>query len=80
MTAAGVNTLTATQLIRVYHFCGCSHLYRQRWFATKNMWTARPKIVTLWSFKEMFAYSCGEGNGTPLQYSCLENSMDGRAW
>ena len=20
--------------------------------------------------------SCGEGNGTPLQYSCLENSMD----
>ena len=22
----------------------------------------------------------GEGNGTPLQYSCLENSMDGRAW
>ena len=22
----------------------------------------------------------GEGNGTPLQYSCLENPMDGRAW
>ena len=22
----------------------------------------------------------GEGNGTPLQYSCLENLMDGRAW
>ena len=21
-----------------------------------------------------------EGNGIPLQYSCLENSMDGRAW
>ena len=21
----------------------------------------------------------GEGNGTPLQYSCLENPMDGRA-
>ena len=20
------------------------------------------------------------GNGTPLQYSCLENSMDGGAW
>ena len=25
-------------------------------------------------------YSVGEGNGTPLQYSCLENPMDGRAW
>ena len=22
----------------------------------------------------------GEGNGTPLQYSCLENPTDGRAW
>ena len=24
--------------------------------------------------------SPGEGNGTPLQYSCLENSMEGEAW
>ena len=22
----------------------------------------------------------GEGNGTPLQYCCLENPMDGGAW
>ena len=22
----------------------------------------------------------GEGNGTPLQYSCLENPMDGETW
>ena len=33
-----------------------------------------------------FLYSCflchynGEGNGTPLQYCCLENPMDGGAW
>ena len=30
-----------------------------------------------------FAFSSdivGEGNGTPLQYSCLENPMDGGAW
>ena len=25
-------------------------------------------------------YGDGEGNGTPLQYSCLENPMDGGAW
>ena len=25
-------------------------------------------------------YSTGEGNGKPLQYSCLENPMDGGAW
>ena len=24
--------------------------------------------------------SSGEGNGKPLQYSCIENSMDGGAW
>ena len=24
--------------------------------------------------------SPGEGNGNPLQYSCLENSVDGEAW
>ena len=24
--------------------------------------------------------SLGEGNGNPLQYSCLENSMDREAW
>ena len=24
--------------------------------------------------------SYGEGNGSPLQYSCLENPMDRRAW
>ena len=25
-------------------------------------------------------FAIGEGNGTPLQYSCLENPMDGGAW
>ena len=25
-------------------------------------------------------HECGEGNGTPLQHSCLENPMDGGAW
>jgi len=24
--------------------------------------------------------SSGEGNGTPLQYSCLENPIEGEAW
>ena len=25
-------------------------------------------------------FASREGNGTPLQYSCLENPMDGEAW
>ena len=29
----------------------------------------------------LFSLSCiGEGNGNPLQYSCLENPMDVEAW
>ena len=30
--------------------------------------------------KVHLAKAIGEGNGTPLQYSCLENPMDGEAW
>ena len=28
----------------------------------------------------LFAGDMGEGNGTPLQYCCPENPMDGGAW
>ena len=28
----------------------------------------------------IYMYLNGEGNGTPLQYSCLEHPMDGGAW
>ena len=27
-----------------------------------------------------FLEACREGSGTPLQYSCLENPMNGGAW
>ena len=29
---------------------------------------------------DIFILIIGEGNGIPLQYSCLENPMDGGAW
>ena len=36
------------------------------------------------NLKKEYIYVCicitGEGNGTPLQYSCLENPMDRGAW
>ena len=31
-------------------------------------------------FVIVYSECSGEGNGTPLQYSCLENPMDGGAW
>ena len=30
--------------------------------------------------KVIYVKSSGEGNGTPLQYCCLENPIDGGAW
>ena len=33
----------------------------------------------LWRWWLLNTFS-GEGNGNPLQYSCLENTMDGGAW
>ena len=43
--------------------------------------------TTVWNLKRPNIYQMtiirdliGESNGTPLQYSCLENPMDGGAW
>ena len=39
--------------------------------------------LTIWTFVGKLTsllFNIGEGNGTPLQYSCLENPMDGGAW
>ena len=45
----------------------------------KNPWSIL-LIYTKFNFKWMLGLNIGEGNGTPLQYSCLENPMDGGAW
>ena len=42
-------------------------------------WTFVGKIMSL-PFNMLSRLVIGEGNGTPLQYSCLENPMDGGAW
>ena len=40
--------------------------------------TPFPEVIHL--FMHSFIQQIGEGNGTPLQCSCLENPMDGGAW
>ena len=45
----------------------CSHEIKRRLLLGRNVMTNLDSIF-------------GEGNGTPLQYSCLENPMDGGAW
>ena len=40
----------------------------------------QPLWKTVWRFLKKLGIKPGEGNGTPLQYSCLEIPMDGGAW
>ena len=44
---------------------------------SSNHWN-KQEIPTV-NYTYVYIY-IGEGNGTPLQYSCLENPMDGEAW
>ena len=37
-------------------------------------------FLTFFKLWNNFRLTEGEGNGDPLQYSCLENPMDGGAW
>ena len=37
------------------------------------------KPICVFIYKHLYTYT-GEGNGTPLQYSCLENTTDGGTW
>ena len=39
-----------------------------------------PLTVQLGVICRSLVYLLGEGDGIPLQYSCLENPMDGGAW
>ena len=38
------------------------------------------RIKCIARFNSPVIIKSGEGNGTPLQYSCLENPVDGGAW
>ena len=58
--------------------------------AWKILWTEEPgglqsmgsqRVGHDWRLHFHFSLSCtGEGNGNPLQYSCLETPRDGGAW
>ena len=45
-----------------------------------NYWKGPKRASVLPGSIPGLGRSPGEGNGNPLQYSCLENPMDGEAW
>ena len=58
-----------------------SHLFRGlfRWLSGKES-TCQCRRCRIYGFDPGSGRSPGEGNGNPLQYSCLEASMDRGAW
>ena len=55
--------------------------------AWRILWTEEPGgLLSIGSYsqtrlKQLSMHACvGEGNGNPLQCSCLENTRDGGAW
>ena len=69
--------------------CFCFHLH-EVYYSVPSLHTClcvfRAEIILLWAeygwilFLNLFNVYVGEGNGNPLQYSCLEKTMDGKAW
>ena len=49
-------------------------------FSLESQRKAMPKNAQSTAQLQSSHMLAGEGNGTPLQYSCLENPMDGGAW
>jgi len=58
----------------------------QEWKVHSSLLTSDGfSLSRIYAFKVFFFFPClshfsGESNGTPLQYFCLENPMDGGAW
>ena len=69
-----ISTQRLRQLLKVREFCG------------RNVCMPMVKnLAAMQAIKEIWVrFLCwgdpGEGNGNPLQYSCLENPMDREAW
>ena len=63
---------------------GTVKLYRQQTWGEGNSvyveFISDFSFVILYKVWKAVALISGEDNGTPLEYSCLENPMNGEAW
>ena len=85
-----LNWCTCITLLIKYYIC---LNWRRKWQPTpvllpgescgrRSWWAAVHRVSQSWTWlKQLNMHACiGEGNGNPLQYSCLENPRDRRAW
>ena len=73
----GVNLLVTLFASIFSHFLSCLFVLFMVSFAVQNLLSLiRSHLFIFFIFITLGS----EGNGTPLQYSCLENPMEGEAW
>ena len=56
----------------------CTPIFTEVLFTIARTWK-QPKWPSIGKWRKMW-YIFGEGNGNPLQYSCLENPRNRGAW
>ena len=71
--------------IQDFKFCVLLNLSIDVKFKIKKVLVAQlvKRLPTMWETQVqslVWEDSPGEGNGNPLQYSCLQNPVDGGAW
>ena len=66
-------------LQKFYRFSSYTKFYDPFWIDI-HVGDVRSRSAFIYFFSSEYPAVTGEGNGTPLQYSCLENPMDGGAW
>ena len=57
-----------------------THVHSRTIYNSQNMKATKMSINRGMDKEVWYIYTTGEGNGNPLKYSCLENSMDRGAW
>ena len=76
----GLSRVFSNTIVEKPQFFGVQHPYMTSGQTLAlTIWTFVGKVMSL-LFNTLSRFVIGEGNGTPLQYSCLENPMDGGAW
>ena len=70
--------LTGSKLGKEYNGVYCHHAYLTYMQSSSYEMSRTDKSIKTES--RLVVASGQEGNGTPLQYCCLENPMDGGAW
>ena len=55
-------------------------LQKQNWLLISKVDSNKHESTSSSLKLSLYNTVVGEGNGNPLQYSCLENAMEGGAW